>query len=1333
MHYLAMEYVEGKDLATVVKERGPLPVQQAVECILQAARGLQYAHGKGIVHRDIKPGNLLLDNEGTVKILDMGLALIAGSEAALGGAERLTTTGQVMGTCDYMAPEQSLDTHQADARADIYSLGCTLYRLLTGHPPYQGETFAKLFLMHLESPIPSLCAARPEVSRSLDAVYQRMLAKKPEDRYQSMAEVIGELEAVLGVSSGHSTPVGPPPPPPPPPLGVPSGRWTAAAAESPSESVSKKWAFLREVTQRGTPTWQKRPTAPEPAQPYVPVGNALRGVPGRAPGAASSDGPQRHAARSLQAKLRRAVASIRRRPLLLLSIGVGLVALLAFVLALTTSRTHDTAQPSDGSTAPRANAESQIPNLKSEIPSPPPAVAPFDAKKARKHQEAWAKHLGVPVEIANSIGMKLVLIPPGEFMMGSPKELIEEELKARGDNPWFKERLPAEGPQHRVRITKPFYLGKYLVTQEEYQRVMGVNPSEFSAAGGHKDQLAGQETKRFPVEGVSWDDAVGFCRKLSETPEERAAGRTYGLPSEAQWEYACRAGSTGRYSFSSGREGTAKEYEEHELADYGWSNDNAGGMPHAVGLKRASAWGLYDMHGNMWEWCQDWYDKGYYASAPTDDPQGPIGGSVRVHRGGTWDSPACFFRSAFRDYYGPGSCCSNLGFRVCRVLADKPGGPTAQPVDAIRAGSESKIADLRSEIPARPLAAAPVATSSPQQTPPPPKAPGPEPKPTEPNPGPASSPAVRPVPASSPQQPPPAPQQPPPPKSETPPTLTAPKQKLPVPDDAAQAQARKDADALFKTEIQQAKTSADKVALAKRLLAQALDQPRDTAGQYVLMLGAKDLAATAGDAQTAFQVVDQMAGVFEVDRFAMKTEMLKDWAKEARTPEARRWAVEQMLAVGDEAVDAGSLEAAKELGTLATSKSGGLRDKNLTLELKAYRQRLTEAGQEIEELQEARAALAKDPKDPKASLVLGQYLCFSKGDWEEGLSLLAQGSDASLKGLAERELTSPPKQPEEQVNLGDAWWEIASTRGRLQTSAIKMHAGRWYREADAGLAASPVKYNVEKRLAEVRKLRSQSPSPPGAIAPFDEKKAKEHQQRWAQYLSVPVEMTNSIGMKLVLIPPGEFMMGSPKELIEEGLKSDEKDDRFAGELPQHRVRITKPYYLGTYLVMQEEYQRVMGANPSEFSATGKSKGAVAGKDTKRFPVECVSWDDAVEFCRKLSEMPEEKAAGRWYRLPSEAQWEYACRAGSTGRYSFSLGGSGISKESEERKLSDYGWSKNNWGGATRAVGLKRASAWGLYDMHGNVFEWCEDRYDKEYYAKSPLDDPTGPLGGARGE
>ena len=183
--------------------------------------------------------------------------------------------------------------------------------------------------------------------------------------------------------------------------------------------------------------------------------------------------------------------------------------------------------------------------------------------------------------------------------------------------------------------------------------------------------MAGQDTKRFPVENVSWDDAVEFCRKLSEMPEEKAAGRTYRLPSEAQWEYACRAGSTGRYSFSSGGSGISKEYDEKALSDYGWFGDNAGGMTHAVGLKRANAWGLYDMHGNVWEWCQDWYDKEYYAKSPTDDPAGPPGGSHRVNRGGSWDNLAWRCRSAVRDNYGPGDRGDDLGFRVSRVLADK--------------------------------------------------------------------------------------------------------------------------------------------------------------------------------------------------------------------------------------------------------------------------------------------------------------------------------------------------------------------------------------------------------------------------------------------------------------------------------------------------------------------------------------------------------------------------------------------------------------------------------------------------------------------------------------
>jgi serine/threonine protein kinase len=217
MHYLVMEYVEGRDLAGLVKERGPLEVGQAVECILQAARGLQYAHGKGIVHRDIKPSNLLLDKEGTVKILDMGLARIAGSEASLTGLERLTTAGQVMGTGDYMSPEQAFDSHNVDIRADIYSLGCTLYRLLTGMPPYARDSLMKILIAHREAPIPLLAEARPDVPPALDAVFRKMVAKDPDDRFATPAEVadaVGPLadgSELAGLTSRvQSAPVAPP-------------------------------------------------------------------------------------------------------------------------------------------------------------------------------------------------------------------------------------------------------------------------------------------------------------------------------------------------------------------------------------------------------------------------------------------------------------------------------------------------------------------------------------------------------------------------------------------------------------------------------------------------------------------------------------------------------------------------------------------------------------------------------------------------------------------------------------------------------------------------------------------------------------------------------------------------------------------------------------------------------------------------------------------------------------------------------------------------------------------------------------------------------------------
>jgi uncharacterized protein (TIGR02996 family) len=281
----------------------------------------------------------------------------------------------------------------------------------------------------------------------------------------------------------------------------------------------------------------------------------------------------------------------------------------------------------------------------------------------------WLEERGDPLAAAyrcprltNSIGMALLLLPPGSFLMGSPPE--EER------------RLRDEGPQHMVTITRPFYLGIYPVTQEEYQRVMGNNPSWFSPTGRFSDRVEGQDTRRFPVESVSWDDAVEFCRKLSELPAEKRAGRLYRLPTEAEWEYACRGGTCDGKPFyvecpTSSLSSTQANFDGN--FPYG----GAAKGPHlgritAVGSYKPNAFGLYDMHGNVWEWCSDWYDEHYYSQSPPQDPQGPQRGQGRVPRGGSWVSIGGECRAAVRGGDGPGDHGSD-GIRV--VLLASVGTP----------------------------------------------------------------------------------------------------------------------------------------------------------------------------------------------------------------------------------------------------------------------------------------------------------------------------------------------------------------------------------------------------------------------------------------------------------------------------------------------------------------------------------------------------------------------------------------------------------------------------------------------------------------------------------
>jgi formylglycine-generating enzyme required for sulfatase activity len=221
--------------------------------------------------------------------------------------------------------------------------------------------------------------------------------------------------------------------------------------------------------------------------------------------------------------------------------------------------------------------------------------------------------------------MDLIYIPPGEFMMGFPDSDEYRESK--------------NGPQHHVRISKGFYMSATEVTQAQWKVVMGSNPSHFKG-------------ENLPVENVSWNDAVAFCKKLSQR-----GGKTYRLPTEAEWEYTCWAGST-----------TIFPYGESEtlLRDYAWCYPYSDNETHPVGHKKPDTFGLYDMHGNVQEWCNDWYSENYYSKSPSNDPKGPSTGTFRVMRGGSWMDYPVHCRSATRSDHWPDFKGSFLGFRVVR-------------------------------------------------------------------------------------------------------------------------------------------------------------------------------------------------------------------------------------------------------------------------------------------------------------------------------------------------------------------------------------------------------------------------------------------------------------------------------------------------------------------------------------------------------------------------------------------------------------------------------------------------------------------------------------------
>lgn len=244
------------------------------------------------------------------------------------------------------------------------------------------------------------------------------------------------------------------------------------------------------------------------------------------------------------------------------------------------------------------------------------------------------------VDLGGGVTMKLVRIEPGEFLMGSPE-----------DEP---NRVANEGPQHPVKITRPYYMGVYEVTQAEYLAVMGENPSH------------NKQSLQHPVENCTWYEANEFCRRLTRKSEWR-----FRLPTEAEWEYAARAGTTTAYSFGD-------DADRSQLAEYAWFLGNSGEQTQPVGQLKPNPWGLYDIHGNAYEWCSDWYDDKYADAGAVVDPKGNETGRLRALRSGSSYHARPASRSAYRGGYAPDRPDPEFGFRVVVVPKPQPRRPQPQ-------------------------------------------------------------------------------------------------------------------------------------------------------------------------------------------------------------------------------------------------------------------------------------------------------------------------------------------------------------------------------------------------------------------------------------------------------------------------------------------------------------------------------------------------------------------------------------------------------------------------------------------------------------------------------
>ena len=524
--FLVMEFVPGRDLAELLDLRKlPFPQSQVLRWADDLLGLLEYLHGQKppILHRDIKPSNLKLTKTGEVFLLDFGLA-----KGSAGQMPTLATTRSVPGYTPVYASLEQILGQGTDARSDVYSMGATLYHMLTGVDPIDAPTRFHKIDDGESDPLQPITMLNPEVSQNVAAIIHQAMAVNRRQRFTSAAEMRKALRNV---------------------------------------EEDEEWSSEEAPTQHGNIVGQKgTETQDDGSRP------ALR-----------TDGRAEHRRTASRLTLNR-TAWIAAAMVVMIG-GVFVVWMLSRDEGILTNAPSQ--QIAQQSVAKQANL-----------------VNPAAGTVMR-----------------NQIGIELVWIPAGSFNMGSTNRDADEK------------------PVHQVNIAQPFYIGKFEVTQGQWNAVMGNNPSNFKDCGIN-----------CPVDNVSWNDANEFIRRLNEMND----GYIYRLPSEAEWEYACRAGTTEDYA------GDVKEMA--------WFSENSKNKTHAVGQKQLNAWGLADMHGNVWEWCEDWYHETYHG-APVNGNAWLSGGEqkVRVMRGGSWYSEAASLRSSNRRLLDPVTRTYYFGLRVVAV------------------------------------------------------------------------------------------------------------------------------------------------------------------------------------------------------------------------------------------------------------------------------------------------------------------------------------------------------------------------------------------------------------------------------------------------------------------------------------------------------------------------------------------------------------------------------------------------------------------------------------------------------------------------------------------